>query len=74
MIFFLFALQNCISTFLEFQTANSLEVIDSKDFLMPEFTVCLDEVMDADLLNKYGYPTSVDYIVGPWQGNLEVFG
>ena len=66
-VFFMFALRQCIDNYLAYQTARSLEVIESKDFLLPEITVCLDQTMQQEALSKYGYTSPISYILGPWQ-------
>ena len=71
--FFIWAAEKCISNYFEYQTASSLELLKSKNFYMPEFTVCLDETMNRDVLTQNGYKTSMSYILGPWQGKLSKF-
>ena len=66
--FFMVACRQCIIRYFEFQTARSFEVIKSKDFYLPEITVCLDTTMNVDMLKRYGYESSLSYILGPWQG------
>ena len=70
-IFFVFALRECIEKYFEHQTARSLEMLKSKDFGLPEITVCLDETMVPEMLKKYGYTSPLSYILGPWQGKLQ---
>ena len=67
-IFFIFAARECVDNYFALQTERSLEVIESKDFLLPEITVCLDQTMQPEVLNKYGYTSPLSYILGPWQG------
>ena len=66
--FFIFASQKCVVNYLKFQTARSLEILQSKNFIMPEITVCLDITLNPEVLSKYGYTSSLSYILGPWQG------
>ena len=68
---FLFAARQCIQSYIAYQTARSLEVVESRNFLLPEVTLCLDQTMETETLRKYGYNSRTSYILGPWQGNSQ---
>ena len=71
-VFFLFAARQCIQSYIAYQTARSLEVVESRNFLLPEVTLCLDQTMETETLRKYGYNSRTSYILGPWQGIVRV--